>query len=477
MKTKRFLTACSFLVLCFIIQGCFQQGAISSLAEYKEKRSGLIEKIRGETESLNSQEKKASEKFEILKRQIYSESLPAAPLVSKPFYDVKDEIANTQLYKVIQQMPKGSILHIHPSAMGNLQTAIDKAIASKNASLTNGLNKTELLKSITIGPEDESIVDIWPEFEQIFGRMHGLIVNYPYEDYLYDAIEYFATKDNISHLEVREHSPRQEDIERYKRIEKRLADNGIDISIRLIYCDSRRPESGESPDDRCAKLRQSADNAISLMEKYPDMVSGFDIYAEEDKGLPASLMADLLIEAKQKAAAKGIEFNLYLHDGESIFPISFNAADQFDKNIPKYYNNNVIDAYLLDAKRVGHGFELAKLPRLAEYYREHKICVELCPISNQLLRYFKDMRNHPGISLFNQGVPITISPDDPAIFGYQGVSFDYWAAVMAWDLSLADVKKCIINSMEYSSLAPPQKNELMKKWQKKWNKFIEELAL
>lgn len=470
--TKRFLKVYPFIVFCFVIQGCYHN-SLSNPAEYKEKRSGLIEKIRGETESLNSQEKKASEKFEALKREIYNAGLPAEPLISKPFYEVKDRIADTQLYKVIQQMPKGGILHLHPSAMGNLQTAIDKAMGGKDAyALTKGLNKNDLLKSITIGAEDESIADIWPEFEEIFGRMHGLIANYPCEDYIYDAIEYFAVKDNISHIELREHSPRQEDIELYKRIEKRLADNGIDISIRLIYSDSRRPEYGESVDDRCAKLRQSADNAISLMEKYPDMVSGFDIYSEEDKGLPAILMADLLIEAKQKAAAKGIEFNLYLHGGESIFPVAFNAADEFEKNIPKYYNNNVIDVYLLGAKRIGHGFELAKLPRLAEYYRKNKICVELCPISNQLLRYFKDLRNHPGISLFNQGVPITISPDDPAIFGYQGVSFDYWAAVIAWDLSLADVKKCIVNSIEYSSLAPPQKCELMRKWQKKWNKFI-----
>ena len=116
------------------------------------------------------------------------------------------------------------------------------------------------------------------------------------------------------------------------------------------------------------------------------------------------------------------------------------------------------------------------MPNLAQYYAENGICVEICPVSNQLLRYFSDLRNHPAISLFNQGVPVTISPDDPAIFGYQGVSFDYWAAVMAWDMSLADVKKCILNSIEYSSLNTVEKDELMKKWQKQWIKFINDLT-
>lgn len=509
MTTKRFLIAWLFILSFFIMQGCYtdavspgiNQANISDLAEYKEKRKKLIESIRPETEKLNLQERRASEQFEGLKRKIYNRWEPASPWISKPFYEVKDDIAKTQLYKIIQQMPKGSVLHLHPSAMGNLPAAIEKAMTRKDAYILTkgdsrgmirfeggkdwvgvgqmkdfGLTKTDVIKCVTIGTEDEAIGDIWSEFQKIFGRISYMIGNYPYEDYLYEAIEYFALKDNISHLELREHKPQKEQIERYKRILKRLSDNGIDISIRLIYCDVRVLGSGESPDERCNRLRESASRAIDMMEKYPDMVVGFDVYAEEDKGLPASFMAELMIEAKQEAAAKGIDFNLYLHGGESIFPVSFNAADEFNGNIPKYYNNNVIDAYLLGAKRVGHGFELAKLPRLAEYYQEQGICVELCPISNQLLRYFKDIRNHPGISLFNDGVAITINPDDPAIFGYQGVSFDYWVAVMAWDMSLADVKKCIVNSIEYSSLALPEKSELMKKWQIKWSKFIDELS-
>lgn len=502
---KQLLIASSFIISLLVLQSCCPPSSrdntnhanISSLAEYKEQRSDLIEMIRGETEQLNPQEKQASEQFEELKRVIYNKTQPATPWISKPFYEVKDKIAKTQLYRIIQQMPKGSILHLHPWAMGNMQTAVDKAMTKKDAhvlikgdnrgmiSFTSGKDRVaasrinefgltgkDLMECITIGPEDEAVSDIWPEFERIFGRMANPIISYPYEDYFYEAIEYFAIEDNISHIELREHTPQQKDIEMYKRINNRLAGNGIDISIRLIYCDTRQLAKGETPNDRCDRLRESTNKAIDLMEKHPDVVSGFDIYSEEDKGLPSTLMAELLIEARQKAAAKGVDFNLYLHGGESIFPMSFNATDEFSNNLPKYYNNNVIDVYLLGAKRIGHGFELAKLPKLADYYKEQGICVELCPISNQLLRYFKDLRNHPGINLFNQGVPITISPDDPAIFGYQGVSFDYWVAVMAWDMSLADVKKCIVNSIEYSSLNATEKRKLKNKWQNQWTKFI-----
>ena len=504
----RFLMLSPFIILLFIMQGCSTHAAygldhanISNLTEYKQKRRDLIEQIRPKTENLTPREKLASRQFEILKQNIYNTWQPATPWISKPFYDVKDKIAKTQLYRTLRQMPKASVLHLHPSAMGNLEAVINKALTRKDAHVFTkgnrrgmirfkggkdwlpvsqmssvGLSKTDILKSITIGAEDESIGDIWPEFEQIFGRMSPLISNYPYEDYLYESIEYFATKDKVAHLELRSHRPNENTIEMYKRIRNRLKDNAVDISFRLIYSDSRRLASGESFDDACSRLRKSMTNAISLIAKYPDMVTGFDIYSEEDKGIPSSLLASLLIDARGQAAAKAVDFNLYLHGGESLFPVSFNATDEFAKNIPKYYNNNVIDVYLLCAKRIGHGFELAKLPHLAQYYAENGICVEICPVSNQLIRYFKDLRNHPGISLFNQEVPVTISPDDPAIFGYQGVSFDYWVAVMAWDMSIADVKKCIVNSIEYSSLNTTEKNKLMKKWQKQWTEFIDGLT-
>ena len=469
-----------------------------SLAEYKAQRVELINEIGPAGLILSEKEQRAAKRFEELKKAVYSVQDAARPWISRPFYDVKSEIEGTELYSILQQMPKGGVLHLHPSAMGDLSKAIDIAIDSGKAYVLvsgkhkgmigfssgegwvkasdmeqYGLDKSDLLKCITIGSEDEAIDDIWPEFENIFGRMYELCNNYPYEDFIYDAIEYYAVVDNVQHLELRVHRPDENKIEMYKRIEKRLADKGLDISIRLICSDGRMPYGSEKPEDRLNGLKASARNAIALKAKYPDMVVGFDVYAEEDKGLSASMLAGLLVEMRKEAADRGVEQDFYLHNGESIFPVSLHAEDEFEWDGPKHYNNNVIDAYLLGAKRVGHGFELARLPKLAEKYSEKGICVELCPISNQLLRYFKDIRNHPGISLFNQDVAITLSPDDPAIFGYEGVSFDYWAAVIAWDMSLGDVKKLILNSIEYSSLDREGKAVLRYKWVKRWNEFVD----
>jgi adenosine deaminase CECR1 len=58
-------------------------------------------------------------------------------------------------------------------------------------------------------------------------------------------------------------------------------------------------------------------------------------------------------------------------------------------------NSNLYDALLLGTKRIGHGFNLALHPHLKEIVKEKQICIECCPISNNVLGYVKDLRCHP----------------------------------------------------------------------------------
>ncbi len=132
----------------------------------------------------------------------------------------------------------------------------------------------------------------------------------------------------------------------------------------------------------------------------------------------------------------------------------------------------MIDAYLLGAERVGHGIELVKLPELASMYASEGIHLEICPISNQVLGYVPDLRNHPAILLMRSGIRISINPDDPAIFGSGGVTCDFVVAVLAWDLSLADLKCLIMNSIEDAAMTEEEKAELMDSWEIRWDDFI-----
>ena len=79
-------------------------------------------------------------------------------------------------------------------------------------------------------------------------------------------------------------------------------------------------------------------------------------------------------------------------------------------------NSNLYEALLLNAKRVGHGFALTKHPHLARRFKEQRICIELCPTSNEMLHLCRNIKEHPFPQLLNFGIPCTLNSDNPALF-------------------------------------------------------------
>lgn len=59
------------------------------------------------------------------------------------------------------------------------------------------------------------------------------------------------------------------------------------------------------------------------------------------------------------------------------------------------------------------------------------IALEVCPLSNQILRLVNDLRNHPAVFYVSQSIPIVISSDNPGFWDSKGVSHDFYYALMA----------------------------------------------
>ncbi|MEM7514309.1 MAG: hypothetical protein AAF388_25510 [Bacteroidota bacterium] len=115
-----------------------------------------------------------------------------------------------------------------------------------------------------------------------------------------------------------------------------------------------------------------------------------------------------------------------------------------------------------------------RYPALWEKLKENDVCIEICPISNQVLGYVQDLRNHPALLYIQLGIPISISSDDPSIFQYKGVTPDYWAIYLAWHLDLATVKKLCQNGIQYSALTEEEKQTSLTFWESKWEAFVSE---
>ena len=199
----------------------------------------------------------------------------------------------------------------------------------------------------------------------------------------------------------------------------------------------------------------------SLIEgrNYSNLLAGFDMVNQENVTPPLLSFVPDILEGKRKDS-KG-----------QCLPCFFHCGETHDRD-----NQNIFDAVLLGTKRLGHGFQLFLHPHLQSVVKQKDICIEACPISNLLLGYTQDLRNHPVRYMLAKGLQASISSDDPGFFGYEGVTMDYLAAYVAWELSLRDLKKLSLNGIKYSTVDEATKAKLTNEvFPEHWNAFIRDV--
>lgn len=79
-------------------------------------------------------------------------------------------------------------------------------------------------------------------------------------------------------------------------------------------------------------------------------------------------------------------------------------------------DGNLIDALLLNSKRIGHGFALARHPYIMQQMKARGVCVELCPISNEVLGLTSRISGHSMYQLLADNVHCTVSSDNGTLF-------------------------------------------------------------
>lgn len=120
-------------------------------------------------------------------------------------------------------------------------------------------------------------------------------------------------------------------------------------------------------------------------------VAGYGIGGLEELG-----PVEWFEEVFRFARSRGL--HLTIHAGETVGPES------------------VWGAARLGAERIGHGIRAIEDAALLDHLREQNLPLEICVSSNVATGAVSSLAAHPVRRLFQAGVPLVISTDDPAMF-------------------------------------------------------------
>lgn len=403
---------------------------------------------------------------------------------------------------MLRRMPKGGMLHAHEMALVNVSFFVENATyldecylylnesSPQNGSLTMlrsppppgsawhstvGLRARAasaadfdraLAEDLRLGGTAQYLNGIaaWRTFQALFGRIIGVFSYRPVYEAWMDRLIASMLDDNVQYLELRQgfgyvydfergHYTAQEQLDMQQAIVRRwmAAHPDAFAGIPTIWCNTRDKDASVIYSDMEAALafRRNGTNAAAVL--------GYDLVGEEHTGHTALYYAPSVLRLREAHSLGPDDLPYFFHAGESDW----------------WYNQNVLDSLLLGTRRIGHGFTLGKHADQRRMVAEAGVAVEVCPISNRELLLLRDLRVHPAAQFVRDGVPFVLASDDPALYGYEAVSYDWYMGLVSWDMDLASLKQLAINSITYSgSSDQAAKDSMMRLWSKRWDAWI-----
>ncbi|EFY90585.1 adenosine deaminase [Metarhizium acridum CQMa 102] len=238
-----------------------------------------------------------------------------------------------------------------------------------------------------------------------------------------------------------------------------LTDENAFHHVKVIYCTPRsmEPEMVQAGLDECIKLK----------EMWPALIAGYDLVGQEgpakDAKYPLQKFAYQFHSFRQKCEAKGLDLPFLFHCGETL-------------EMGTSTDGNLLDALMLGAKRIGHGFALIKHPHIMQQMKAKGVCLELCPISNEILGLTSRVAGHSMYPLLANNVHCTINADNGTLFR-SSLSHDFYQTLAGKDdLGIYGVKQLILWSIQHSCLDDDEKEQVLKKWEQQWANFLNQVV-
>ncbi|THD00041.1 hypothetical protein EYZ11_000493 [Aspergillus tanneri] len=402
----------------------------------------------------------------------------------------KDTIQKTQLWRIVKRLPKGALLHAHIDGMVDMGWLIETGLNTPGIHIKSDTPLTSpdrfrealieftylpepsqaamidifspsytpgetmpltraaeicpyggqdglvslLVSRVTFSMDDclrhhEGIDKIWSRFESIFQILGGLTFYEPIFRQFVHRMCAEALADNIRWIDLRVVflAPFQlangtaggfldllrvfeEELTRFQ-----CSESGASFwGVRIIWTCHRRQ------DDEF--IRRDMENCLAAKAQFPHLIAGYDLVGQEGLGRTLEEHLSSLLWFRQECKNRGLELPFFFHAGEV-------------RGDGDCHDLNLLDAVLLGTKRIGHGYSLFQHPLIINEVRSRDICVEVCPISNELLRLNGSASSHPVPALLANGVAVALSSDTPGVFGHIGtrVSCDFWQILNSFD--------------------------------------------
>ncbi|EGN95555.1 hypothetical protein SERLA73DRAFT_113169 [Serpula lacrymans var. lacrymans S7.3] len=445
------------------------------------------------------------------------------PFPGMEFLTGRNIIVKTRLFRLLSKMPKGALLHAHLDVTVNASTLLKLALQQSAIHIrvptpvSIGVPLSAIVPDFSVQHHDFhaeflSLCDVsyvpnaWVSLRKA-REMFSPTLGGPdgFEQWIIGALSINATEaylthntnakklvyyapiwsayirqflvdniaDGVSYIELfirymfgadgREDVPHRDWLVAFDQvcneIKQDLHDEGRDddfFGAKIIYTAIKTVEP--------AGLDWYLEDCIALKQEFPYLVAGFDLVGDENLLRPLIDYLEPFLRFEERKKELGLDIPFIFHAGETCGDGT--VAD-----------NNLYDAILLGTKRIGHGFSLVKHPSLLQICREKGILVEVCPISYEILRLTSSMPMHPLPVLVNNGIPVALSSDDPAVFGNMGLTYDFFQVLVASEITgLIMLGHFARDSITYSTLNDTEKSLVMGAWEKRWAKFVKEIV-
>ncbi|RSL42612.1 hypothetical protein CEP54_015421 [Fusarium duplospermum] len=239
-------------------------------------------------------------------------------------------------------------------------------------------------------------------------------------------------------------------------------DNGSSSSgsrqiMKLIVDKVRAFQDEMSSEGKKVLVVSKPSTCFSFKLEWPGWIAGFDLAGEESRGKPLEAFVPELLGFKRRCEEASIDIPFLFHCGETI-------ADEGD---------NLSHALNLGSKRIGHGFALINHPCIMQRMKDEGVCLELCPISNEISGLAGRISQAAMYPLMANNVHCTINSDNGTLFR-SSLSHDFYQVLVGKsDMSLSGCRQLILWSIEHAWLEAEEYGLIRDEWERQWAAFLD----